>query len=40
VLRTAMVAVTDPESPPPAATAADQAVDAAQPSDETAPSSD
>ncbi len=40
VLRTAMVAVTDPESPPPAAPAADQAVDAAQPSDETAPSSD
>ena len=40
VLRTAMVAVTDPESPPPAAPAADQAGDAAQPSDETAPSSD
>ena len=40
VLRTAMVAVTDPETPPPAAPAGDQAVDPAQPSDETAPSSD
>jgi len=42
VLRTAMVAVTDPESPAPAAPAADQAGDeTAQPSDETAaPTSD
>jgi molecular chaperone GrpE len=42
VLRTAMVAVTDPENPAPAAPAADQQADGtAQPSDETAaPTSD